>query len=122
MRAFSSLVLLLFVAASAACGSRQEQELRAERKNDAPASWTGLTVGEVLAQCGTPESELRMHDEPPGKLRSVEFDCHQSEPARRVILEFAYHTGLFSEERAWGSELVKAQRVIRVLESTLAMP
>jgi len=63
-----------------------------------------------------------MHDEPPGKLRSVEFDCRQSEPARRVILEFEYHIGLFSEERAWGNELVKAQRVIRVLESTHALP
>jgi len=63
-----------------------------------------------------------MHDEPPGKLRNVEFDCRQSEPARRVILEFEYHTGLFSEERAWGNELVKAQRVIRVLESTHALP
>ncbi|TKD03553.1 hypothetical protein [Polyangium fumosum] len=85
-------------------------------------TWIGLTVGQVLAQCGTPDSELRMQDEPPGKLRGVEFDCHESEPARRVVLEFEYHTALFSEERAWGSEFVKAQRVIRVLESTRVEP
>ncbi|WAS95000.1 hypothetical protein [Nannocystis punicea] len=83
----------------------------------APASWVGLTVGQVLSQCGTVAGEMEMVDEPPGKLRAVEFDCHQSDPARRVILEFEYHEGLFSSERSWSNELVTAQRVTRVPES-----
>ncbi|MDI1450917.1 hypothetical protein [Polyangium sp. 6x1] len=112
----SPIVLLFLCAACAACGSRQEHEVRAESMKDASTSWIGLTVGQVLAQCRTPDSELSMRDEPPGKLRGVEFGCHQGDSAKRVVLEFEYHTGLFSAERTWALEIVKAQRVIRVLE------
>jgi hypothetical protein len=84
----------------------------------ASASWIGLTVGQVLARCGTPDSELVMSDEPPGKLRGVEFECHRRDPAGRVALELEVHAGLFSAERSWASELVKAQKVVRVLDST----
>jgi hypothetical protein len=78
-------------------------------------SWTGLTVSEVLASCGTPYDEIALVDEPPGKLRAVELECRTSVPPRRVVLELRYHPGLFSPTRAWTRELVEAQVVSRVL-------
>ena len=112
------LALGLLATAVAACGSPEDTP-RAGRL-DATASWTGLTVAEVVAHCGTPDSDLSMRDEPPGKLRGVGFDCHGSAPPRRVELEFDYHSGLFSADRSWALELVKSQRVTRVLEAPLA--
>lgn len=81
-------------------------------------SWIGLTVAQVLASCGATYTEVRLVDEPPGKLRAVQVPCHQGEPPRRVALELRYHDGLFSAERSWSRELVEAQIVDRVLEST----
>lgn len=81
-------------------------------------TWVGLTVAQVLALCGTSYNEVSLIDEPPGKLRAIQFDCHQSRPAMHVVLELQYHGALFSAERTWSSELVQTQEVARVLEST----
>ncbi len=77
-------------------------------------AWVGLTVAQVLATCGTPYEEVRLHDEPPGKLRTVEFVCRSLQPAARVTLELAYRDELFSIERRWPRALVEAQTVVRV--------
>lgn len=76
--------------------------------------WIGMTVAHVLGLCGTPYAEVRMVDEPPGKLRAVEFDCHQDH--RRVVLELQYTPALFSTERSWGAGLVGQQKVVGVRE------
>jgi hypothetical protein len=81
--------------------------------------WIGMTVAQVLALCGTPYADVRFIDEPPGKLRAVEFDCRRCEPQVRVVLEFDYHIGLFSMEREWNADAVTSQIVTRVTESKL---
>lgn len=77
-------------------------------------TWIGLTVAQVLLLCSTPYSDVVMVDEPPGKLRAVEFDCHQGHQTMRVVLELHYHHELFSSDRSWGEELVGQQKVVGV--------
>lgn len=77
-------------------------------------SWIGLTVAQVLSLCGTPYSDLRMLDEPPGKLRGVEFDCHQGSGPVRIVLELEYNPALFSADRTWAEGLVGRQKVVGV--------
>ncbi|HEX6899536.1 MAG TPA: hypothetical protein VF789_07485 [Thermoanaerobaculia bacterium] len=80
--------------------------------------WIGSTVAQVLALCGASYSEIQMVDEPPGKLRGVEFVCQEEGTPRRVLLEIEYHSGLFSAERSWNSKLVQDQKVVGVRAST----
>jgi hypothetical protein len=80
--------------------------------------WVGLTVAEVLALCRTSYSEVRLLDEPPGKLRSVRFLCHDVEPPRRVVLDIEYGSGSFSQARSWPQAFVEKLKVVRVHEST----
>jgi len=79
--------------------------------------WIGLTIAQVLALCGTRYGDVRMVDEPPGKLRGVEFVCHEEGEARRVRLEIEYHIGLFSRERSWPREAVEEQKVVKVRDA-----
>jgi hypothetical protein len=81
-------------------------------------SWIGRTVGQVLAECGARFDEMELIDEPPGKLRAAQVDCRRANPPSVLILELHYHPGLFSAERTWSRELVEAQVVTRVHEST----
>jgi hypothetical protein len=76
--------------------------------------WIGLTVAQVLAICGTSYDEIQRVDEPPGKLRAVEFVCHEAGEPRRVRLEIEYHSGLFSRERSWDRTVVQDQKVVGV--------
>jgi hypothetical protein len=80
-------------------------------------NWIGLTVAQVLALCGASYSEIQMVDEPPGKLRGVEFVCQEEGEPRRVLLEIEYHSGLFSLERSWDSAVVQDQKVVGVRDS-----
>ncbi len=80
-------------------------------------NWIGLTVAQVLALCGASYSEIQMVDEPPGKLRGVEFVCQEEGKPRRVLVEIEYHSGLFSSERSWERKTVEKQRVIKVRDS-----
>ena len=75
-------------------------------------NWIGLTVAQVLALCGTSYNDVTMLDEPPGKLRAVEFDCHTQ--SQRVVLELEYQPSLFSSDRLWAEGLVGQQKVIGV--------
>jgi hypothetical protein len=77
-------------------------------------TWIGLTVAQVLALCGTAYSEVRMLDEPPGKLRAVEFECRQSSQPVRVVLDLDCQPALFSPDRVWEEGLVGQQKVIGV--------
>ncbi|MBI3431962.1 MAG: hypothetical protein HY018_07125 [Hydrogenophilales bacterium] len=77
-------------------------------------NWIGLTVAQVLALCGTPFSDARMVDEPPGKLRAVEVGCHQGDRTVRMVLQLEYRPELFSADRAWDEKLVGRQKVIAV--------
>lgn len=77
-------------------------------------TWIGLTVAQVLLLCGTPYSDVTMVDEPPGKLRAVEFVCHQDLHAVRVVLELEYHPALFSADRVWTEALVGQQKITGV--------
>lgn len=77
-------------------------------------NWIGLSVAQVLALCGTPYSDARMVDEPPGKLRAVEIDCHQGDRTVRVVLELEYKPALFSVDRVWEEKVVGQQKVIAV--------
>lgn len=79
--------------------------------------WIGLTIAQVLALCGTSYGEIQMVDEPPGKLRGVEFVCQEEGKPRRVLLEIEYHLGLFSSERSWDSAVVRDQKVVGVRDS-----
>jgi hypothetical protein len=79
--------------------------------------WIGMTVAQVLAWCGTPYAEVKFIDEPPGKLRAIEFDCRRCEPEVRLTLEFEYHIGLFSMQREWERDVVTAQTVVRATET-----
>lgn len=80
-------------------------------------NWIGLTVAQVLSLCGTPYSDVRMVDEPPGKLRAVEFDCHQRPQSVHVMLELEYQPALFSADRLWPEDLIGQQKVIGVRET-----
>jgi hypothetical protein len=77
--------------------------------------WVGLTVAQVLARCHTPYEEVELIDEPPGKLRSLAFVCHQAQPGApvRVVLQAA--PGLFTPQRDWSRALVEAQTVASVV-------
>jgi hypothetical protein len=77
-------------------------------------SWIGKTVSEVLAACGTPYAEVTFVDEPPGKLRAVEFLCRAADPPARVVLEFDYSSELFSDRRQWPEALVGPRIVTAV--------
>jgi hypothetical protein len=70
-------------------------------------------VAQVLSQCGTTYAELTMIDEPPGKLRALEFDCRKG-TARRVVIEIEYGPDLFSATRSWPEELVGSRIVTGV--------
>jgi hypothetical protein len=85
-------------------------------------TWTGLTVSQVLTQCGTAFEEVMLVDEPPGKLRALEFVCHQAVPPRKVRLEIAYDTSLFSATRDWARALVLARTVTRVVDNGASSP
>jgi len=76
-------------------------------------TWVGLTVAQVLSLCGASYGELTPIDEPPGKLRALEFECRDPAP-RRVVIEIAYRPELFSAARSWAEDLVRRQVVIGV--------
>jgi len=76
--------------------------------------WIGLTIGQILQQCDADFPDVQLLDEPPGKLRAVEFTCRAEQRPQRVILEINYHSSLFSSERRWPQDLVKAQKVVKV--------
>ena len=80
--------------------------------------WIGLTVSAVLSRCGTNYKDVQLVDEPPGKLRAIEFFCHQGGRPRRVVLEIQPHSDLFSAERSWDQTLVEAQKVLNVHRTT----
>lgn len=79
-------------------------------------AWKGLTVSQVLDRCGTQFAEVRLVDEPPGKLRALEFICHQATPPRKLRLEIAYDDRLFSATREWAGALVLERTVTRVID------
>jgi hypothetical protein len=79
-------------------------------------NWIGLTVAQVLALCSTPYRDVTMVDEPPGKLRALEFDCQRDGRVVRTVLELAYQPTLFSVDRTWDEELVGRQRIVGVRE------
>ena len=82
------------------------------------SDWVGLTVGQVLEMCGATFGEVRLVDEPPGKLRAVQFVFRAGGEARPVTLEIESRPELFSRERAWAPALVEGQRVVGVHAST----
>jgi hypothetical protein len=80
--------------------------------------WIGLRVAEVLALCKATYGDLRLLDEPPGKLRAVRFLCRDVEPPRQVVLEIEYAAESFSAARSWAQEFVEKLKVVKVYEST----
>jgi len=80
------------------------------------SAWTGLTVSQVLTRCDAEYAEVRLVDEPPGKLRAVEFVCHSVVPPRKLRLEIAYDSSLFSAARDWARDVVLGRTVIRVVD------
>jgi len=79
--------------------------------------WVGLSVGEVLEICGASYADARLLDDPPGRLRAVEFECREDGQPKPVVLEIDSGPGLFSEERAWPQTLVEKQKVVAVHSS-----
>ena len=79
--------------------------------------WIGLTIGEVLVRCGVSFADVQVLDEPPGKLRAVEFVCLEGGQPRRVVLEIDYCSDLFSVDRSWSQKLVEEQTVVKVRPS-----
>jgi hypothetical protein len=77
-------------------------------------NWVGLTVAEILALCATDFAEVSMIDEPPGKLRAIEFPCHAIAGGSKVVVEFDYDSSLFSSARSWPQTLVEGRTVSRV--------
>jgi len=71
-------------------------------------------VAQVVASCHTLLRDVQRVDEPPGKLRAVELDCHQGARAERVVLELEYRPELFSADRSWSDRLVGRQKVVGV--------
>lgn len=85
-------------------------------------AWIGLSVAKVLARCGTPYEEVVLLDEPPGKLRALEFVCHLAPQPRKLRLQIAYDPSLFSESRGWARSLVEAQSVTDVVDQGKIRP
>jgi len=77
-------------------------------------SWIGLTVAQVLSQCGTAYEEVRLVDEPPGKLRELAFVCRSETPPREVAVTIQYTSSLFSARREWPRPLVESSKIIAV--------
>lgn len=85
-------------------------------------AWIGLSVAQVLADCGTRYEEVVLVDEPPGKLRALEFVCHGAAPPRKLRLQITYDASLFSESRDWARSLVEAQSVTGVVDEGKTRP
>lgn len=75
--------------------------------------WVGLTVGQVLALCEADYRDVQFIDEPPGKLRAVEFNCRHGGGQRRVRLEIQYDPELFSRRRSWERSVVEGRKVLK---------
>jgi hypothetical protein len=82
------------------------------------SNWVGKTVGEVLKICGTNFDDVRLLDDPPGKLKAVEFDCNEGGKTRHVVLQLQPNAELFSAQRDWPQTVVERQRVARVVDSS----
>ena len=80
-------------------------------------SWIGLTVAQVLDQCGTPYHEVRLVDEPPGKLRELVFTCRSETTPRQVAVAIDYDSRLFSARRDWPRPLVESSRITAVRDA-----
>ena len=80
-------------------------------------SWIGLTVAQALTQCGTSYDEVRLVDEPPGKLRELVFVCKGETPPRKVAVTIEYTSNLFSSRREWPRELVESSRITAVRDA-----
>ncbi len=81
-------------------------------------SWIGLTVAQVLSQCGASYEELRFVDEPPGKLRELVFDCKTEVPPRRVAITIEYDSKHFSAQRSWPRAVVEGSKITAVRDDT----
>lgn len=77
-------------------------------------TWIGLTVAQVLTQCGTPYEDVQFVDEPPGKLRELVFTCRNETPPHKVAIAIDYDSSLFSSQRNWPRLLVEHRKVIDV--------
>lgn len=84
--------------------------------------WVGLTVAQVLTRCHTPYEEVELIDEPPGKLRSLAFVCHQSAPGSPVRIVLQTDPALFTPNRDWSRSLVEAQKVAAVVSRLQDQP
>lgn len=74
----------------------------------------GLTVGMVLSRFGVGYTDLRLIDEPPGRLWGVEIAVSGLPGPQRLVLQIEPQPGLFSEARNWPQEMVERQRVLKV--------
>ena len=81
-------------------------------------NWIGLTVAEVMRQCGANYQDLELVDDPPGKLRAVSLTCPGKGKREKVTLEFAWQPELFSRERTWDRATVESQKVTEVHRET----
>jgi hypothetical protein len=78
----------------------------------------GRTVSEALAICDAGYGDVRMLDEPPGKLKAIALTCREGGQPKRLVLELEYGPELFSADRSWPEPLVRAQRIVNVRPST----
>lgn len=108
MRASLLVALLTIVAYGSACGSAQRSP--PEWVRDPSRAESTLTVGQALDACGASEHDFDPVDEPPGLLRAIKLECYEED----VMLELAREPRLFSADRTWPIESVRAQRVVRV--------
>jgi len=80
-------------------------------------SWIGLTVAQALTQCGASYDEVRLVDEPPGKLVELVFMCKTETPPRKLAVTIAYTSRLFSARREWPRQLVESSKITAVRDA-----
>jgi len=68
----------------------------------------GKTVGQIMEEAGLEFGDLELIDEPPGKLRQVAYTATGEGEPRRIVLLLRYDSSLFSPEREWARDLVRA--------------
>jgi hypothetical protein len=95
---------------------RDEEQMAAEKPKGKKKGPEKVTVADVLRGLSLDPSKLRYIDEPPGKLQELECETtlRDTKVRVRVRIEVVYTLALFSDQRKWAPQAVRAATVRKV--------
>ncbi len=112
--AASSCVLVMAVSLSLLGGcdrSARNKDREGKMQLDVVKEFAGRPAARAIAHFAPGPVKFTMIDEPPGKLRAVEFVSRRGGQPRKVTLRLKYTIKLFSAERAWSREAIESATV-----------